>query len=81
MGAGAVEAAASVGAAVVFVGGDPKAVPLLRDQLGALDTGTQVIEVEGGRGGGDALAALRESVDEALVVRFALTPSGRDDRL
>lgn len=62
-----VEAAEQVKAAVVFVGGDPKAVPLLREHLAAAGLNAEVVEVPGGRGGRDAEAALREAVDEALV--------------
>jgi hypothetical protein len=62
-----VEAAADVKAAVVFVGGDPKALPLLREQLAAGGLDAEVVEVPGGRGGRDANAALREAVDEALA--------------
>lgn len=61
------EAAREVDAAVVFVGGDPKAVPLLREHLAELGLRAEVVEVAGGRGGGDAEKALRKSVDEALV--------------
>lgn len=61
------EAAAQVGAAVVFVGGDHQAVPLLREQLAALRVDADVIEVHGGRGGTDAEKRLRESVDEGLA--------------
>lgn len=63
----AVEAAHSVGADVVFVGGDAKAVPLLREELAALNLDADIVEVAGGRGGEDAVAALREAVDEALA--------------
>ncbi|MFG3042516.1 Vms1/Ankzf1 family peptidyl-tRNA hydrolase [Streptomyces sp. NPDC048330] len=60
-------AVASVDAAVVFIGGDDKATAVLRDQpaLSALDV--TVVDVSGGRGGEDALASLRKSVDEALA--------------
>lgn len=63
-----VEAAESVGADVVFVGGDTKAVPLLREELTALNLDADIVEVAGGgRGREDAVAALREAVDEALA--------------
>ncbi|MET7828994.1 Vms1/Ankzf1 family peptidyl-tRNA hydrolase [Streptomyces sp. NPDC005386] len=60
-------AVASVDAAVVFVGGDDKATAVLRNQpaLSALDVA--VVDVSGGRGGEDALASLRKSVDETLA--------------
>jgi hypothetical protein len=61
------EAVAEVSAAVVFVGGDPKAVPLLREHLASASPETAIVEVAGGRGGRDAEAVLRESVDEALA--------------
>lgn len=61
------EAANSVDAAVVFLGGDPKAVPLLREQLAALNLDAEIVEVAGGRAREDALATLREAVDEALA--------------
>jgi hypothetical protein len=61
------EAVAEVSAAVVFVGGDPKAVPLLREHLAAASPELELVEVSGGRGGRDAEAVLRESVDEALA--------------
>ena len=61
------QAVASVDAAVVFIGGDDKATAVLRDQpaLSALDV--TIVDVSGGRGGEDALASLRKSVDEALA--------------
>lgn len=63
-----VEAAENVKAALIFVGGDPKAVPLLHEQLAAHGmVEAEVVGVPGGRGGRDALAALRKAVDEALV--------------
>jgi len=61
------EAVDNVGAAVVFVGGDLKAVALLRDQLTSLRLDAEIVDVSGGRGGRDANAALRQSVDEALA--------------
>jgi release factor family 2 len=63
----AVEAAEHVGAAVVFVAGDPKAVPLLHEQLAARRLDAEIVEVAGGRGGLDALATMRAAVDEALA--------------
>jgi hypothetical protein len=62
-----VEAAADVDAALVFVGGDVKAVPLLREQLAAAGLDAEVVEVAGGRGGRHAEESLREAVDEALA--------------
>jgi hypothetical protein len=62
-----VEAAAQVEAAVVFIGGDPKAMPLLREQLAAAGLDAEIVEVAGGRGGRDATAALREAVDDGLA--------------
>jgi hypothetical protein len=62
-----VEAATSVGADVVFVGGDAKAVPLLREELTALNLDADIVEVAGGRGREDAVAALHEAVEEALA--------------
>ncbi|MFG2452870.1 Vms1/Ankzf1 family peptidyl-tRNA hydrolase [Streptomyces sp. NPDC048512] len=61
------QAVASVEASVVFVGGDDKATAVLRDQpvLAALDV--SIVDVSGGRGGEDALASLRASVDAALA--------------
>ncbi|NUP51240.1 MAG: hypothetical protein HOW97_28600, partial [Catenulispora sp.] len=64
-----VEAANDVGASVVFVGGDPKAVPLLRDELAALNLDADVVEVAGGRAREDSVAALRKAVDEAVAER------------
>ncbi|MGW8889741.1 baeRF2 domain-containing protein [Streptomyces sp. NPDC055749] len=67
------QAVASVDAAVVFIGGDDKATAALRDQpaLSALDV--TVVDVAGGRGGEDALASLRRSVDAALARASART--------
>jgi hypothetical protein len=62
-----IEAAQHVGAAVVFIAGDPKAVPLLHEKLAARRLEAEVVEVSGGRGGRDALASLREAVDAALA--------------
>jgi peptide subunit release factor 1 (eRF1) len=62
-----VQAAEEVKAALVFVGGDPKAIPLLHEQLAAAGLEAEVVGVPGGRGGRDALASLRKAVDEALV--------------
>jgi hypothetical protein len=60
------EACEAVGAALVFVGGDPKATAILREELAAWRGHAEVVEVPGGRGGEDALAVLREAVDKAL---------------
>lgn len=65
----AAEAANSVGADVVFVGGDPKAVPLLREEIAALGLDVELVEVSGGRGREDTAAVLREAVEEALAER------------
>ncbi|GAA2059240.1 Vms1/Ankzf1 family peptidyl-tRNA hydrolase [Catenulispora yoronensis] len=64
-----VQAASDVNASVVFVAGDPKAVPLLREELAALNLDADVVEVAGGRARDDAFAVLREAVDEALAER------------
>ncbi|MET8212542.1 Vms1/Ankzf1 family peptidyl-tRNA hydrolase [Streptomyces sp. NPDC005373] len=56
----------AVDAAVVFVGGDDKATAALRDQPALQGLGVDVVEIAGGRGGDDALASLRRSVDAAL---------------
>ncbi|WP_034262461.1 Vms1/Ankzf1 family peptidyl-tRNA hydrolase [Actinospica robiniae] len=61
------EAAAEVGAAVVFVAGDPKALPLFHEQLAALNVDADAVEVAGGRGGKSAENAMRASVDQALA--------------
>ncbi|MET8212903.1 Vms1/Ankzf1 family peptidyl-tRNA hydrolase [Streptomyces sp. NPDC005373] len=61
------QAVASVDAAVVFVGGDDKATAALRDQPALTVLNVAVVDVSGGRGGDDALASLRRSVDEALA--------------
>ncbi|WP_037606115.1 baeRF2 domain-containing protein [Streptacidiphilus rugosus] len=61
------EAAQAVGARVVFVGGDPKALGVLRELLTAQKIDAEVVDVPGGRGGDDALAALREAVDARLA--------------
>ncbi|MFC0039812.1 Vms1/Ankzf1 family peptidyl-tRNA hydrolase [Actinomadura rayongensis] len=53
-----------VGAAVVFVGGDQRAIGLLRAHLDALEP--PVVELPGGRADHDAAGALRASVDAAL---------------
>lgn len=55
-------AVADVGAAVVFVGGDERAIGLLRSHLAKLDP--PVVEIPGGRA--DASARLREALDQAL---------------
>jgi hypothetical protein len=61
------EAVKAVGAHVVFVGGDPKALGVLREQLASHRIEAALVDVAGGRGGDDALAALRESVDTHLA--------------
>jgi hypothetical protein len=61
------DAVKAVDARVVFVGGDPKALGVLREQLLAHRLDAAVVDVQGGRGGDDALAALRESVDAQLA--------------
>ncbi|MFE7161241.1 Vms1/Ankzf1 family peptidyl-tRNA hydrolase [Streptomyces sp. NPDC057636] len=65
------EAVAAVEAAVVFVGGDDKATAALREQPALRRLDVEVVDISGGRGGGDALASLRRSVDEALAAASA----------
>ena len=62
-----VGAAADIGAALVFVGGDPKAVPLLHEQLDVLGLDAEVVEVPGGRGGRDSMESLRGAVEDAVA--------------
>jgi hypothetical protein len=61
------EAVNAVGAKVVFVGADPKALGVLREALAPHRLDAEVVDVGGGRGGEDALAALRADVDQALA--------------
>jgi hypothetical protein len=61
------EAMAAVGAQVVFVGGDPKALGVLRELLPTYRMDVPLVDVSGGRGGEDAEAALRQSVDTELA--------------
>ncbi|MET9896758.1 Vms1/Ankzf1 family peptidyl-tRNA hydrolase [Streptomyces sp. NPDC006465] len=65
------QAVASVEAGVVFVGGDDKATAALRDQPALQGLDIDIVDISGGRGGGDALASLRRSVDEALAAASA----------
>lgn len=60
------EAVAEVGAEVVFVGGDERAVGKLRDHLSKTVLDILVEQPGGGRSDAAALASLRESVDRAL---------------
>jgi len=55
-----------VGAQVVLVAGDPKAVGLLREHLDDRSLPGTVVYVEGGRADDTALAALRDSVEDAV---------------
>ncbi|MFF0142829.1 Vms1/Ankzf1 family peptidyl-tRNA hydrolase [Streptomyces sp. NPDC005227] len=61
-----VAAVEAVKAAVIFVGGDDKATAALRGQPALQQTGVTLVDVSGGRGGGDAKDTLRRSVDDAL---------------
>jgi hypothetical protein len=61
------EAVKAVDARVVFVGGDPKALGVLREQLVPHRIDALVEDVSGGRGRDDAPAALRAAVDEQLA--------------
>jgi hypothetical protein len=61
------EAAEEVGARLVLVGGDPKAVGVLRLAFERVSLPVRMVEVAGGRGGGDAESSLRASVDRALA--------------
>ncbi|WP_369044022.1 baeRF2 domain-containing protein [Streptomyces sp. Midd1] len=62
-----VAAIEAVDAAVVFVGGDDKATAALREQPALQRADVILVDVSGGRGGGDAQESLRRSVDEALT--------------
>ncbi|MFH9126333.1 hypothetical protein ACH4KC_02775 [Streptomyces griseoaurantiacus] len=59
-------AAAEVGAAVVLIAGDPKALGLLRENLTARPPAGELVYVEGGRTDASARQGLRASVDEAM---------------
>jgi len=61
------QAVREVDAPLVFVGGDPKAIGVLRPLCARTVPQAELAEVAGGRGGGDALASLRAAVDEALA--------------
>lgn len=61
------EAVSAVDARVVFVGGDPKALGVLRELLPTHRIHVPLVDVSGGRGGEDAEAALRRSVDTELA--------------
>ncbi|MGK4585941.1 Vms1/Ankzf1 family peptidyl-tRNA hydrolase [Kitasatospora sp. HPMI-4] len=61
------EAVEAVGARLIFVGGDPKALGVLREQLAPHRLEAELVDVPGGRAGGDALTALRQAVDQALA--------------
>ncbi|WP_037913532.1 baeRF2 domain-containing protein [Actinacidiphila yeochonensis] len=61
------QAVREVDAPLVFVGGDPKAVGVLRPLCAQAVPQAELVDVAGGRGGADALASLREAVDEALA--------------
>ncbi|MBR7838074.1 hypothetical protein KDL01_32675 [Actinospica durhamensis] len=62
----AAEAATGVDARVAVIAGDPKAIPLLREELAAQGLGAEIVEVPGGRRD-DAAAAMREAVEYALA--------------
>ncbi|WP_234336526.1 MULTISPECIES: Vms1/Ankzf1 family peptidyl-tRNA hydrolase [Streptomyces] len=61
-------AAADVGAALVLIAGDPRAVGLLREHLGARppEGDAEVVYVEGGRTDASARESLRAAVDSAM---------------
>jgi hypothetical protein len=61
------DAVKAVDAQLVFVGGDPKALGALREQLASHRIDAAVEDVSGGRGRDDAPAALRAAVDEQLA--------------
>jgi len=61
------EAVREVGAPLVFVGGDPKALGVLRPECARELPQVELVDVSGGRGGTDALASLREAVDASLA--------------
>lgn len=69
------DAAAEVGAEVILVAGDPKAVGLLREHLTTRPPAGRVVYVEGGRADASALTGLRASVDDAM--REAMTERHR----
>ncbi|NUS71823.1 MAG: hypothetical protein HOQ05_00290 [Corynebacteriales bacterium] len=62
-----VDAVNAVDAAVVFVGGDDKATAALRDQPAVQGLDVEIVDISGGRGGQDAVASLRKSLDDGLA--------------